>query len=202
MSWTEKPPAAIVAFADMRDLLRTQAAKALWEGYGRWRHAAGTGVPAKAALDLAPVAAMLGDAALVAIGPRERCVYRVVGENLKDRIGFDPTGKNYYDFVPEIRRAYARRAMNMVVDRPMGFRADIEQVYSSGEALTIESFGLPLAADEPGIDGFILFSDAAQTRWQRREEPGRRLLGANVVRRDLIDLGFGVDRDFRDLVEA
>ena len=202
MPWTEKAPAAIVAFADLRDLLRTAAAKTLWEGYGRLRARVGNALPAKAALDLAPVAAMLPDAALVAIGPRERCVYRVVGETLKERVGFDPTGKNYYDFVPEIRLAYARRAMAMVIDTPRGFRADIEQVYSSGEVLTIESFGLPLVSSEPGIDGFILFSDQAQTRWQRREEPGRRLLGANVVRRDLVDLGFGVDRDFRDLVQT
>ncbi len=202
MAWNEKPATAIVALADLPPLLKTESARILAAGYAQLLAASGGAIPSKASLDLAPIARMLADAALVAIETPDRCIYRLVGENLKNRIGFDPTGLNYYDLVPEIRRRYAARAMNMVSGRPMGFRADITQVYSSGEALTIESLGMPLASNEPGIQGFILFADEAQTRWDRRVEEGTRLLGANVVRRDLVDIGFGVDADFRDLVET
>lgn len=202
MAWTEKPPTATVALADLAPLLRTDSAKILAAGYKQLLVATGGAIPSKASLDLAPIARMLADAALVAIETPDRCIYRLVGENLKNRIGFDPTGLNYYDLVPAIRRLYAMRAMNMVIAKPMGFRADIAQIYSSGEALTIESLGMPLASNEQGVAGFILFADEAQSRWDRRLAEGTRLLGANVVRRDLVDIGFGVDPDFRDLVET
>jgi len=202
MPWTEKPPTANVALADLAPLLRTESAKILASGDAQLLAGGGGAIPPKASLDLAPIARMLADAALVAVETPERCVYRLVGENLKNRIGFDPTGLNYYELVPEIRRRYATSAMNMVIAKPMGFRADIVQIYSSGEALTIESLGLPLASNEPGVLGFILFADEAQSRWDRRLAEGTRLLGANVVRRDLVDIGFGVDAAFRDLVET
>jgi hypothetical protein len=202
MAWTEKPPIVIVAIADLAPLLRTESAKILASGYAQLLAAGGGAIPPKASLDLAPIARMLADAALVAIEAPDRCAYRLVGENLKNRMGFDPTGLNYYDLVPKIRRDYAIRAMNMVINRPMGFRADIAQVYSSGEALATESLGMPLASNEPGVAGFILFADEAQSRWDHRLAEGTRLLGANVLRRDLVDIGFGVDTDFRDLIEA
>jgi hypothetical protein len=202
MPWIEKPPTAIVALAELAPLLRTESAKVLASGYVQLLATTAGAIPPKASLDLAPIARMLADAALVAIETPERCIYRLVGENLKNRIGFDPTGLNYYDLVPEIRRLYAMRAMNMVIGQPMGFRADIAQVYSSGEALTIESLGVPLASNEQGVKGFILFADEALSRWDRRMAEGTRLLGANVVRRDLVDIGFGIDPDFCDLVET
>ena len=119
---------------------------------------------------------------------------------MKERFGFNPTGQDYYQFVPEIRRRYARWAMNMAVATPCGFRAELEQVYSSGDVAIIEVAAVPLLSDEPGVDGFILFADCALTRWQRYRDTVVTLKGANVLRRDLIDLGFGVDADFRYLV--
>jgi len=202
MAWIEKHPTAIVALGDLAPLLRTDSAKILAAGYEKLLAAGGGAIPPKASLDLSPIARMLADAALLAIESPEHCVFRLVGENLKNRIGFDPTGLNYYDLVPEIRRGYAQRAMNMVIAKPMAFRADLEQVYSSGEVLMIETLGMPLASNEAGVVGFILFADEAQSRWDRRIAEGTRLLGANVVRRDLVDIGFGIDADFRDLVEA
>jgi hypothetical protein len=201
MAWTEKPPTAIVALGELAPLLQTAAAKILASGYARLLESAGGAIPPKKTLDLSPVARMLADATLFAIQDGGGCVYRLVGENIKNRIGFDPKGLDYYDLVPEIRRPYAQRAMKMAIGQPMGFRAEIEQVYSSGEMLTIESLGMPLGSDEPGVEGFILFAEEALSRWQRRTTEGTRLLGANVVRRDLVDIGFGVDANFRDLVQ-
>ncbi len=200
MSWIEMQPASIVALADAGTLFKSKAGVALYRGYLRLLAAAGGAIPAKNALDLSGFAGMLADAALCAVSEPDRCEYRITGERLKQRVGFNPTGTNYYDLVPAIRRPYAIRAMRMVVTVPSGFRALIEQTYSSGEVVTTEAVGFPLRSEEPGIDGFILFSDQALERRAGVPATPPRLLGANVVRRDLIDLGFGVDTGFRDLV--
>lgn len=198
--WVERPPASIVPIAQAAALFQSEICRLLFEGYASQFAAAGNAVPAKSAFDLYELRKTLPDAVLCAITVPDRCVYRVAGERLKARLGFNPTGQDYYQFVPEIRRRYARWAMNMVVATPCGFRAEIEQSYSSGEVALIEVAAVPLLSDEPGVDGFILFADCALTRWQRYDNTSVTLQDANVVRRDLIDLGFGVDTDFRDLV--
>lgn len=202
MAWIEREPDTVIPIADAERLVRTEACAVLVRGYAKLLSAAGGRIPAKNDLELTDVARMLRDAALSAITLPDRCVYRVAGEQLKTRLGFNPTGLNYYDLVPEIRRPYAARAMNMVITVPCGFRAEIAQRYASGEIVAVEAVAFPLRSAEPGVDGFIIFGDQAITPKQPR--PGRTdpMLGANVVQRDLIDLGFGVDSTFRDLVQV
>jgi hypothetical protein len=202
MAWIEREPDTVVPVADAERLVRTPACAVLVRGYAKLIGAAGDHIPAKNDLDITDVARMLRDAALCAVTLPDRCVYRVAGEQLKTRLGFNPTGLNYYSLVPEIRRPYAARAMNMVVTVPCGFRAEIEQRSVSGEIVAVEAVAFPLRSEEPGVDGFIIFGDQAIT--PKQTQPGRTdpMLGANVVHRDLIDLGFGVDSTFRDLVQV
>jgi hypothetical protein len=151
---------------------------------------------------LAPFVAAVPHFALLAVTLSGPCVYRLAGETLQQRLGFDPKGHDYYDFVPQVRLAHARRAMEMMIRRPCGFCALVEQTYEDGATRTIETLGLPLADNEPGADGFILFADCALPEPASYQAPGKRWLGANILRRDLIDLGFGVDSDFVDLVRV
>lgn len=202
MEWRELKPASVGTLEALLPDLRTPATRAFAEGYSSLRAQANGALPSKAGLDLTRLARAIPHFALVAITFGGACVYRLAGEALQERIGFNPTGRNYYEFVPEARRAHAARAMEMVLRIPCGFRALVQQVYDDGATRTIETLGLPLADREPGIDGFILFADQALPDPATYQSPGKRWLGASLQRRDLIDLGFGVDRDFVDLVRA
>ena len=122
------------------------------------------------------------------------------GKDLKARMGFNPTGANYYDYVPEERRRFAADAMHMVIDTPCAFRAEVRQSYSTGLSLIIEATGFPLISNEAGVDGFIIFADQAVDDSIEIHTDRRRLLGANVEQRDLIDLGAGIKTDFVDMV--
>lgn len=198
--WVEAPAASVVTVTDAAALFRSEICRQLFRGYLGLFEAAGHTVPDKDSLDLFGLRTTLADAALCAITLPDRCIYRVAGERLKRRLGLNPTGRNYYDFVPAVRRERAARAMNMVIQVPCAFRAEIEQTYTSGETVLIEVVAVPLRSQEPGVDGFILFADCALSQWKEHQRPAARLQGAVVVRRDLIDLGFGVDPEFRDLV--
>lgn len=157
-------------------------------------------IPAKNGVNLTGFATAMADMALTAVTKPDRCIYRLAGERLQRRMGINPIGRNYYDFVPEFRRDQAVRAMTMVVDVPCGFRAEIQQNYSDGSIRLVEAVGLPLTSDEPDVDGFILFGDRQIEYDIMTSRDDVSLLGANVVRRDLIDLGYGVDEQFEDLV--
>ncbi|MBK8157771.1 MAG: hypothetical protein IPK59_02905 [Rhodospirillaceae bacterium] len=120
---------------------------------------------------------------------------------MKERVGFNVKGRNYYDFVPSERRVSAARAMHMVIETPCAFRAEIRQTYSGGHGLVIEATGFPLQSEEPGVDGFILFADQAIEPDMRFHDGHPQLVDANVIRRDLIDLGSGIDQTFEDIVQ-
>jgi hypothetical protein len=197
-----RKPEVRVALAQSMPLYRTQAGRDLATAYLELLAATGGRVPEKRELDVTRFARAIPHIVLAAIVKPDKCLYRVVGEEVKARIGMNPVGRNYYDFVPPERRARAARAMHMVLDTPCGFRVELEQIYSNRLSRLVEGVALPLRSREPGVDGFIVFGDCHIGPSQRVAEPGVVLLGATIVRRDLIDIGFGVDESFEDLVPA
>ncbi|MCM0019940.1 MAG: PAS domain-containing protein [Tagaea sp.] len=202
MEWREQKPASVGPLDAILPRLRTPATRAYAQGYLALRAKAGGALPSRSGFDLAPFVPAVPHFALLAVTLAGGCVYRLAGDTLQQRLGFDPKGRDYYDFVPAARLSHARRAMEMMVRRPCGFLALVEQTYEDGATCTIETLGLPLADKEPDVDGFILFADCALPEPPTYHAPGKRWLGANIVRRDLIDLGFGIDADFVDLVRA
>ncbi|MCR9220612.1 MAG: hypothetical protein NXI21_10330 [Alphaproteobacteria bacterium] len=200
--WIRQRPAGVWSLEAMQDLLQTDAARRLARAYaGLMRAANPPGIPAKNGLDLTEFAAIMPHLVLCAIDRSDRCVYRLAGEAVQQRIGFNPVGRNYYDFVPSARRETARRAMAMTVEQPCGFRALVAQHYSDGRDRVIECLAVPLTALESGVQGFILFSDSEVGRAPPLARAGT-LLGAEIARRDLIDLGYGVDDTFEDVLRS
>ncbi len=200
--WVEQSPASIVPLESAEQVCQFSYGKEAVRWYFARLRDVGGRIPRKNGLDLRGLENALPFCTLLAVTADGRCLFRLTGEQMLQRIGFNPAGMDYYDLVPEIRRPYARWAMTMVVSIPSSFHCLIEQRYSSGETVMIESIGFPLASDDPAIEGFILFVEDAVSRWNRLEEPGARLLGANVTLRNLIDIGFGVDETYRDLVQV
>jgi hypothetical protein len=200
MTWRPRKPTHAGSLDQALPRYRTEACRKLAEGYGALLAANAGAIPGKGELDIAQFVAAVPHLALCAITKPDLCLYRIAGEELKARMGFNPTGRNYYDFVPAERRAYAAEAMHMVIDTPCAFRAEIRQSYSTGQTLVIEATGFPLATREAGIDGLIIFADQAMESAADLTFDPHRLVGANVEQRDLIDLGAGVRTDFIDMV--
>jgi len=200
MAWIQRKPASVCSLSEASPLFLTGACRTLAEGYRELLERTNGAIPLKNQFDVVRFVKAIPHLALCAIKKPDQCIYRVAGEGLKDRIGFNPTGQNYYDFVPEGRRTHAAQAMHMAIDVPCGFRSVIEQQYSNGLAATVEAVGFPLITEESDLDGYLIFADQGVDVPSQLALSASRLLGANVMRRDLIDLGFGVDDNFVDLV--
>lgn len=200
MKWIEQKPHVIVPLEDAAPLFKTASSTHLTEGYVEQVRAADGGIPHRRALDIALFTMAVPHLVLCAVTRPDRCIWRLIGEDVKQRHGFNATGRNYYDFVPEERRENARHAMNMVIDTPCAFRAEILQTHTDGRRRYIEATGFPYLSGEDGVDGFILFADQAIEEMSYHQGEQGDWIGANVVRRDLIDLGFGIDETFVDLV--
>lgn len=204
--WTPLPPASAQPLADAAALFRTDPARALARGYLEMVALAG-GVPSKRGFDPTLAAAALPYVSLLALAADGRCVHRLAGEEVKTRLGFDPTGTDYYATLPPARRSSAARAMRRAVEVPCGYRVDEEQRFADGSFRMVEALVLPLRSEEAGIEGFVVVSSHttdARRRSGGGTDPGRRaeMVGSIVVRRDLLDLGHGVDDGLFDLVPS
>lgn len=198
--WKSQKPEIVGTLESAFPRFRTRSGRVLAEGYLDLMNANEGRIPAKNGLDLSPFARAIANFALAAITVPDKCVYRIAGEGFRRLFAANPTGRNYYDFVAPERRRSAAHAMNMVVAVPSAFRAEVVHRFDSGASLLIEAAGFPLTSEEPGVDGFVLFFDEPMERPALTEEQLGRLVETHVLRRDLIDLGFGVDETFVDLV--
>lgn len=202
MEWVSKKPEFVGGLDRVADRCKTESGRRLIAGYLKYLHANGNHPPKFTDLDIADFATITQHFALCSVIKDQRCEFRIIGENLRERMGFPVTRVNYYDYVPADRVASVKRIMETVVETPCGFRADLEQVYTSGQTTYAEAVGLPLAPVRSGESGQILFSDQTTEDLGFSDKEESTLLGANLLRRDFIDIGYGVDPTYEDLVRA
>lgn len=200
MPWISKKPEIIGGLDQISDRCKTDSARALVSSYTKYLEANDNKPPKFTDLDIADFLPSVPNIALCSVIKDTSCQFRIIGEDLRERMGFPVTRVNYYDYVPADRVASVKRVMEMVVETPCGFRADLEQVYTSGQTMRAEAIGLPLAPARDGEDGQILFSDQTTEDLGFGVKQLKTLLGANLLSRDLVDIGFGVDIGYEDLV--
>lgn len=157
-------------------------------------------IPSKNGLDLQGLAPAMSNIALAAVSVGKACSFRIVGEALQNRFARKLVGANYYDLIEPAQKDHAIQSVDMVVSVPCAFRACFLQRYDNGIERRAEAGGFPLLSDEPDIDGFVLFVDEETEPARRLTKNLPKMLDAIVLHRDIIDLGFGVDETFQDLV--
>lgn len=201
VDWTARKPDRTLTLGAAASACRGAPARRLAEIYAGWMAAsADGGIPDKATMDVVALAPVMSHLMLFAVSGVERCLCRLAGETVKRDVATPVVGRNYYEFVPEERLKHARHAMRMVIDLPSGYRSEIAQRLSDDRDRTLESLALPLRSSEPGVDGFILITVAPITEDEDRWIGDAQPIGVSITRRDLIDLGFGVDETFVDYV--
>ncbi|MGO1119079.1 PAS domain-containing protein [Rhodovibrionaceae bacterium A322] len=180
----------------------TQTAASLISGYIALTKENKGAIPSKQQLDIGCFTYALPNIVLFAVSKPGQCRVRVIGEKLKSHSGLNTTGRNYYDFITPERRRSSQQAMELLIDRPCATRAIIEQTHADGQTRVIEAVALPLMSDEEGVDGFTLCCDQRIEDNPHPDEEMAARTNAQVLRRDWIDLGFGVPTDFCDIIPA
>jgi hypothetical protein len=200
--WRPQRPEAVTDLGGASAYCHTDVCRATLAGYGTLLAANRGAIPRKSALDLRLFRGAIANMSLLAISRPDRCIYRVAGEHVQQRFGTNPVGRNFYDLLPEGRRESAIRGFNAVIDKPYGYWAMFQETYDSGLIGQVEGVGVPFLSDEPGVDCFALIV-SQEVGHEARLAPERRLrIGSDVRRRVLIDLGYGVDEQYVDMVPA
>ncbi|WP_205620652.1 hypothetical protein [Nisaea denitrificans] len=198
--WTTRRPECFGSIAEALPNFTTRSCKLLATGYASLIERGDGGIPPKNGLDITDFAPAMANVALTAVTLGSACIFRIAGEALLQRFGQNLVGVDYYKLVDPVRRGHAMRSMELVVSTPCGFRTELLQRYDNGEEHTAEACAFPLRSDEPGIDGFIFLADEQLDQPQVSSAIRPCMIESVVTRRDFIDLGFGTDTSYEDLV--
>lgn len=198
--WRPLSPRGRIDIAAVETICTGDAARVLAREYNEMLKENAGRPPSKTGLDVSRFGKAMNQVFLMAVTKPDTCMVRVVAVGARHHSGKPSAGNNYYANVPEGRRAAALRSMAMAVDIPCGFRAEVVHYYDLGRTRRFESLVLPLSSAEPGVDGFLIGSSQPMNEEASRVLPGQRSHGSLVAVRDLVDIGFGVDENFRDLV--
>lgn len=91
--------------------------------------------------DLAP---LLANITLLEAESRSQIIYRVAGQNIIEKLNFNPTGRNFLDFLaPPVREA-SILGHELMQQHPCGYYMVYENVFESGHREVMETLTLPL----------------------------------------------------------
>jgi hypothetical protein len=124
------------------DILCTANARrffAYWDSLPKVDH-----VPDRADFNPAAIHKLMPIVTLLEIMSPDRVEMRLVGTDLVERMGVDPTGQNYLDtFEPEGRKRYLD-LINTQISHPCGRRSMLHTREASGILSTVEVLSLPM----------------------------------------------------------
>ena len=148
-------------------------------------------VPKKSDFNPAAVKNILPHILMHDLGIPGRSILRLVGTGIVDRMGFDPTGKDYVEFVSEDRKESAYQELFKTASFPCGMKVIIEGRYESGQIHVSESLGYPLIADNDDRPLMVFVDDVIEKiEWHQKAD--KQVEYYKVRQRDYIDIGFGI----------
>lgn len=200
MGWTTRKPGYIGAIEEVEAHSVTESGKQIVRTYTRLFRDIGNKPPRFKDVDIGEIKQAVPYVALCSVKVGAQSTVRFFGEDLRRRVDSSPVGRNLRDFIHPDRADSVQKMMEMIVRYPCGYLANVKQEFMNGQTIIVETIAFPLKATREDEDGQVIMTDTPIRREGVTYDREKVLLSADVLRRDLIDLGYGVDEDFVDLV--
>ncbi|MFC7334944.1 PAS domain-containing protein [Rhodocista pekingensis] len=149
-------------------------------------------VPLRTELDLDRMRSILDSFVILEVEGPGMVRFRLAGTRERTRYGFEVTGLNYLDFVPEARRDDAFAAFDRMVRTPCGMYALIRSRTGYGRGTFNEALGFPFRSDRSGRLHLVFQSNDIDFDERRVLEADALALHYTVEGRRYIDIGFGL----------
>jgi hypothetical protein len=118
--------------------------------------------------------------------------FRLAGTEEVQRYGFEVTGRNYLDFVPDHRKQEAVSTFKTMLKQPCGSLHLIETVTSLGRVICNEAIGYPMRGSDGKADQLLFQSndlDGKLSPYQRTDVVAEH---RRILQRRFIDIGAGL----------
>ncbi|WOF73762.1 PAS domain-containing protein [Parvibaculaceae bacterium PLY_AMNH_Bact1] len=142
-------------------------------------------------LPMRSLAPMLANITMTEYVDDNTIIFRIAGENITDRLGFNPAGRNTLDLIAQEKREEAVALHKVIIDHPCGSYVVYESVFQSGRKAKSESITFPLRKDA-STDTFLFFSYHVHHEATGFTEVGEpTALGLSEIVTELVDIGSG-----------
>ncbi len=119
-------------------------------------------------------------------------LYRIMGERIVERLGFNPTGQNFYDFLDPSQRAESIYTTKAGLAAPCGHYSIYQSRFESGRSLVSESLLLPMRKTASAEIDFIFGYHVHHQATNSFSLGGRTQLGTSWDVSEFIDIGLGL----------
>lgn len=152
----------------------------------------GGDVAAQDQLPMRTMAPLLPNVTLMEHVDDDTIIYRIAGEAIVERLGFNPTGQNFLDLIAPSVRAETALTNKTGLDERCGHYAIYENQYESGRRMISESLMLPMRKTAGGRVAFIFGYHVHHKATDIGVLGARTALGVRWIIADFVDIGFGV----------
>ena len=152
----------------------------------------GNDVALQSALPMRLFAPLMANITLMERMSHDRVVYRIAGENIIARLGYNPTGNNFFDLLPELRREATIQMCQRILEYPCGYYSTYENEYTSGRRMISESLMLPIRKEEDSETTFVLGYHAHHQGTGIFRPGPKTTLAVTVLESEVVDIGFGI----------
>lgn len=168
------------------NFLRTNGAKRF---FNYWDSLPKAGlIPDRKSFNPAAIADLMSVVTIIEIWSRARIDLRLIGTAVAERMGFDPTGRNYLDFIaPEVRETFLR-LIDAQISRPCGRVSVIRARSASGLIERSEALALPMFHERSGH--YMIVACISPIEKLGYEPGGYEVLGYEDM--GWVDIGAGV----------
>ena len=122
-------------------------------------------LPDRDQIDLAQLKEILPSFVILQYESPSMVRFRLAGTDEVKRYGFEVTGRNYLDFVPDERKAEALQTFETMLRHPCGSRNLIETVTSSGRIVINEAIGYPMRGSDGRADQLMFKATISRASW-------------------------------------
>ena len=142
-------------------------------------------------LPMRSLAPMLANTTMTEYVDSNTIIFKIAGENITDRLGFNPAGRNTLDLIAQEKREEAIALHDLIVNHPCGSYVVYESVFQSGRQAKSESITFPLRKDAHTNSFFFLSYHLHHEVTGVAEVGESTALGLSEIQTELVDIGFG-----------
>jgi hypothetical protein len=158
----------------------------------RWR-APGRRLPKRSAAELGDIRPLLGRVVLVELAGGDDIRIKVAGNQLRDHLDFEATGRSFAEITPPEHWPLRRWRLTQMATRPCGScMINHDTQTRGGEGVTFETVTLPLEPDGPGKPRLLISNVAVVGGIYEPPIKGRPQLFRLSSEFRFLDLGAGI----------
>lgn len=168
---------------------RTSEAAEWWT---YWHGLPRTGLlPNRSALDPVDIKPLLPNMMVFDLSRPEEVRFRLAGTEIAERYGFDPTGKDFLDFLDQETREQSRQMLHLAVRHPFGIHSALRSRHRSGLLADIEALSFPFMTGDDGPPQLVTVSVRIREPARLDDRPDS-LNRVEATGTTFIDLGAGL----------